>query len=193
MVDAKQQIRVSKFLSKHLRHEPEQLGLLLAPGGWVEVAVLLRACAEHRFPLTRAELEAVVARSDKQRFSFDATGARIRANQGHSTDVDLQLAPCPPPEVLFHGTGAGVVAAILAGGLQKMARHHVHMSSDVATARKVGMRHGRPRVFEIASGPMHRDGLVFFCSANGVWLVETVPPRYLHLLPEEPASDVSGN
>ncbi len=183
-MDPKRLVNVSKYLSKYLRHEPEALGLVLAPGGWVEVAALLRACNEHGFAVSQAELEDVVATSDKQRFAFDDGKTRIRANQGHSAEVDLQLAPCRPPEFLFHGTGAAAVDAILASGLLKMARHHVHMSLDALTAHKVGIRHGRPRIFEIAGGRMHADGFVFFCSANGVWLVDTVPPKYLRLLPD---------
>src|SRR5215472_12279940 len=105
-MDDKRLVKVSKYLSKHLRHEPERLGLELAPGGWVEIDILLAACAQNRFTITRAELEHVVATSDKQRFAIDPTGTRIRANQGHSTDVDLQLEPQVPPEVLYHGTAS---------------------------------------------------------------------------------------
>lgn len=104
-MDKLRQVKTSKFLSKHLRHTPERLGLTLAPGGWVNVDELLSACAAHQFPLTRTELEAVVTTSDKQRFSFDETKTRIRANQGHSAEVDLQLQPQSPPDVLYHGTG----------------------------------------------------------------------------------------
>src|SRR5690242_18372100 len=104
MLDDKRMVKVSKYLSKHLRHEPERLGLVLEPGGWVRVETLLAACAAHRFALTEDELREVVARSDKQRFAFDETGERIRANQGHSVSVDLELAPAEPPAVLFHGT-----------------------------------------------------------------------------------------
>ena len=98
-------IKISKFLSKHLRHDPEGLGLTLAPGGWVLVDALLAACARRRMPITRAELEEVVVRNSRQRFSFDPDGTRIRANQGHSVAVDLQLVPTTPPDVLYHGTG----------------------------------------------------------------------------------------
>lgn len=172
-------VRVSKYLSKHLRHDPGRLGLTLAPGGWVEVDALLTACARNGVVISRAQLEAVVRGSDKQRFAFDETGARIRANQGHTVAVDLQLAPQAPPDELFHGTGERTVPAILRHGLLKMARHHVHLSADRGTAVKVGARHGRPAVFVVASGRLHADGATFYCSANGVWLVEHVPPAYL--------------
>lgn len=180
-MDATRRVKISKYLSKHLRHQPERLGLELAPGGWVEVDALLAACAAHHFPVSLAELKEVVATSDKQRFAFDPTATRIRANQGHTTAVDLGLEPVEPPAVLFHGTGAGQVEAILATGLNRMARHHVHLSLDVPTARAVGARHGRPVILEVDAAAMRRDGFVFYCSANGVWLVDRVPPQYLRV------------
>jgi putative RNA 2'-phosphotransferase len=178
----KRLVKVSKYLSKHLRHEPERLGLELQPGGWVEVEALLEACARHHFALSRDELAEVVRNNDKQRFAFDETGTRIRANQGHSVEVDLQLEPADPPALLYHGTPERFVASILETGLSKMDRHHVHLSADVATARKVGARRGQPVVLEIDAAAMQRGGFPFFLSANGVWLVERVPPEYLRRL-----------
>jgi putative RNA 2'-phosphotransferase len=175
-------IKISKYLSKHLRHQPERLGLTLAAGGWIDVNLLLAACEDNNFLITRAELKEVVARNDKQRFSFDATSRLIRANQGHSVEVDLQLEQSSPPAVLYHGTGERSAESILANGLRKMARHHVHLSSDVATAKKVGARHGRPVVFEVKAAVMAEEGHEFYQSANGVWLVESVPPEFLQLL-----------
>ncbi len=172
-------VKISKYLSKHLRHQPERIGMKLAPGGWVSVDELLAACKKHSFPINRAELNEVVASNDKKRFSFDSTGILIRANQGHSVEVDLQLEPTVPPDVLYHGTGHRAVEAILREGLCKMSRHHVHLSSDMATAQKVGARHGRPVVFTVDAAAMHEDGYTFYCSENGVWLVERVPPEYL--------------
>src|SRR3954454_21252562 len=131
MLDAKRLVKISKYLSKHLRHAPERLGLTLEPGGWVPVDLLLDACAENAFPVTPEELREVVERSDKRRFAFDESGERIRANQGHSVAVDLELPPVAPPDVLYHGTGAGSVASILAAGLERRGRHHVHLSRDV--------------------------------------------------------------
>lgn len=178
-MDNARQVKISKYLSKHLRHTPERIGLALEAGGWVNVDDLLAACAVHQFAVTRAELEQVVAASDKQRFAFDATHTRIRANQGHSVSIDLQLESQTPPDVLYHGTGEKSVSAILQSGLLKMARHHVHLSTDIETARKVGMRHGRPAIFTIDAAAMQEAGFVFYCSENGVWLVEQVPPQYL--------------
>jgi putative RNA 2'-phosphotransferase len=181
-MDEKRRVRVSKYLSKHLRHAPERLGLTLAPGGWVEVASLLAAADRDRFPISRDELEEVVRTSEKQRFAFDATRERIRANQGHSVEVDLQLEPAVPPDVLYHGTGEGSVPAILRDGLERMERHHVHLSLTAETARAVGSRHGRPVIFAVDAAAMHRAGYTFYCSANNVWLVDRVPAEYLRQL-----------
>ncbi len=181
-MDEAQVVRVSKFLSKHLRHQPERIGLRLVDGGWVLVTALLAACARHHMPLTRAELDEVVARNNKQRFAFDATGTRIRASQGHSVPVELGLEPVTPPAVLYHGTGAGTAAAIERTGLQKMERHHVHLSADVATARTVGVRHGAPVLFEVDAAAMARAGCAFYRSENGVRRVDEVPPANLRRL-----------
>lgn len=174
-------VKKSKWLSRHLRHAPKQIGLMLEPGGWVAVTDLLEAARRTNFALSHEQLEIIVRDNDKQRFSFDETGLKIRANQGHSTAVDLQLTPQNPPAVLYHGTAAHNAENILRDGLQKMRRHHVHLSADVATARRVGCRHGKPIIFEIDTTAMMGAGIVFYRSDNGVWLVEAVAPRYLKL------------
>lgn len=178
-LDKQRLVRVSKYLSKHLRHRPERLGLTLEPGGWVSVPALLTACRRSGFPVSLRELEEVVQRNDKRRFSFDDEHRRIRANQGHSVDVDLQLAPVTPPETLFHGTSARTVSQIWREGLLPMGRHHVHLSKDVHTATRVGARRGEPVVLTIEAGRMAADGHDFYESDNGVWLVAAVPPGYL--------------
>lgn len=183
-MDKQQLVRMSKYLSRHLRHRPEAIGLTLEPGGWVAVDALLAAARRNGFALTRADLDEIVARNDKHRFSFDETGQRIRASQGHSVPVDLQLAPVNPPDVLYHGTGRATVATILREGLRKMRRHHVHLSADAATALKVGARHGAPAVLLVDAAAMARDGYQFYRSENGVWLTESVPPRYLQVFPD---------
>ncbi|MBD2206261.1 RNA 2'-phosphotransferase [Calothrix sp. FACHB-1219] len=175
-------IKISKFLSKYLRHQPESLGIKLESGGWVNVQELLAACAKHQFPITLQELQEVVANNDKKRFSFDSTGTLIRANQGHSVEVDLQLEPLTPPNVLYHGTGHKSVESIMQTGIAKMSRHHVHLSADIATAKTVGARHGRPVVFAIDAASMYQAGYQFYCSDNGVWLVDNVPPEYLQII-----------
>ncbi len=174
-------IKVSKFLSKHLRHDPEGLGLTLAPGGWVGVSDLLVACARRRFEVSPAELEEVVTKNSKQRFSFDPTGMLIRANQGHSVEVDLQLAPSAPPDLLYHGTSHQTAPLIAEIGLEKMRRHHVHLSAETETARAVGSRHGRPVIFTVLAAQMAEAGHLFCRSDNGVWLTDRVPPEFLSL------------
>jgi putative RNA 2'-phosphotransferase len=180
-MDQRSMVRVSKFLSKHLRHTPEALGLTLAEGGWVAVADLLAACDRAGFRVSREELDEVVGGNDKKRFSFDESGTRIRANQGHSTEVDLQLEPQVPPDVLYHGTGRDTVPAILKDGLKRMARHHVHLSLTPETARTVGARHGAPVILVVDAAAMQQAGITFYRSENGVWLVDAVPPEYLRV------------
>lgn len=175
-------VKTSKFLSKHLRHQPEWLGLALQPGGWVRVDDLLAACAQHNVRISREDLDEVVARNDKKRFAFDATGTLIRANQGHGVDIDLQLEPVEPPAVLYHGTGHGSADSIARQGLLRMSRHHVHLSPDPETARRVGARHGRPVIFTVDAAALHQAGRLFYRSENGVWLVDHVPPEYLQRL-----------
>ncbi|MEU7302070.1 RNA 2'-phosphotransferase [Streptomyces sp. NPDC007189] len=176
-IDDRRAVKVSKYLSKHLRHQPERIGLTLDPGGWVEIDTLIAAAAAHGFPFTREELDHVVAGNDKQRFAIE--GSRIRASQGHSIEVDLGLPAAAPPPYLYHGTVARNLDAIRADGLRPMNRHDVHLSADRETATRVGARRGRPVVLTVDAGAMHRDGHVFHVSANGVWLTKSVPPRYL--------------
>ncbi|AQS68731.1 RNA 2'-phosphotransferase [Streptomyces pactum] len=170
-------VKVSKYLSKHLRHQPGSIGLTLDEGGWVEIDTLIAAASAHGFRFTRAELDHVVATNDKRRFAIE--GTRIRASQGHSIDVDLALPPAAPPPYLFHGTVARHLDAIRAEGLRPMNRHDVHLSPDRETATRVGARRGRPVVLSVDAAAMHRDGHVFHVSANGVWLTKNVPPRYV--------------
>ncbi|WP_433236537.1 RNA 2'-phosphotransferase [Streptosporangium sp. CA-135522] len=176
-MDDRRRIRVSKFLSRHLRHEPGRIGLVLGSQGWTGIDALLVAAARHGFAITRDELAQVVARDDKQRFAVD--GDRIRANQGHSVAVDLDLPVAEPPAFLFHGTVSRSVAAIREEGLRPMNRHAVHLSPDRETAIRVGARRGRPVVLVVRSGDMCRAGHEFRISANGVWLVSHVPPGYI--------------
>jgi putative RNA 2'-phosphotransferase len=172
-------IHLSKFLSFVLRHEPDAIGIALDDSGWISIDRLLEACRAHGEPLTRELLDTIVATSPKKRFAISDDGRRIRANQGHSVPVDLAYPPSPPPETLYHGTVAATLPDIQATGLKKMDRHHVHLSPDAATARTVATRRGKPVVLQIAAGRMHRDGHVFYQSANGVWLTDHVPPQYI--------------
>jgi putative RNA 2'-phosphotransferase len=177
--------RLSKFLSFVLRHRPDAVGIELDAQGWVEIEVLVQRCREQGRALSREQIEEVVATNNKRRFAISEDGLRIRASQGHSIEIDLGYAPAEPPELLFHGTVAAALGAIRAGGLERMKRHHVHLSPDVATARAVGARRGRPVILRIAAAQMARDGHLFFLSANGVWLTERVPPEYIEFPAEE--------
>jgi putative RNA 2'-phosphotransferase len=178
-MDSDRLIAASKRLSFHLRHAPERIGLTLDSAGWVGIDELLAALGRHGLRLSRAELDDVVAGNDKRRFAYDETGTRIRANQGHSTPVDLDLPVVTPPPVLFHGTAERFLPAIERAGLRPMARHDVHLSPTVTTAEAVGRRHGRPVVLRVDADAMTRDSYEFRVSANGVWLTREVPPRYL--------------
>lgn len=169
----------SKFLSLVLRHKPESIGVQLDENGWVDVDVLLAALTTHGRPLSRTELDRLVKENDKQRFAFNHDGSCIRANQGHSVEVDLALEAEAPPEKLYHGTVEKFLNSIFREGLLKGERRHVHLSLNLETAVKVGQRRGKPVVLEIASGQMHREGYAFYVSGNGVWLVDHVPPQYL--------------
>ncbi|MFJ4243095.1 RNA 2'-phosphotransferase [Streptomyces iakyrus] len=176
-MDERRTVKVSKYLSKHLRHQPERIGLTLDEAGWVEIDTLIAAATAHGFRFTRDELDHVVTTNDKRRFAVE--GTRIRASQGHSVDVDLGLAPGTPPAHLYHGTVARSLDAIRAEGLRPMNRHAVHLSPDRETATRVGARRGQPVVLGVDASAMHADGHVFHVSANGVWLTQAVPPRYL--------------
>jgi putative RNA 2'-phosphotransferase len=172
-------VRISKFLSLVLRHNPKKIGIALDDGGWVTVSELLDACNSHGFALSLEELTTVVATNDKRRFALSEDGLRIRASQGHSVDVDLGYRPVAPPEFLYHGTAEDFLPSIRKGGLVKRKRHHVHLSKDPETATRVGARRGRPVVLTIKSGQMHSEGHAFYLSDNGVWLTEHVPASYL--------------
>ena len=169
----------SRLLSLVLRHAPGRFGVTLDRGGWLDVEVLLAALAHHGKAIPSDQLTRVVRTSDKQRFALDASTNRIRANQGHSVQVDLGLAVSTPPDRLFHGTPRRNLGAILTDGLRPGRRHAVHLSADVETARRVGARRGDAVVLVIDAGAMHAEGHEFTVSDNGVWLVATVPPRYL--------------
>lgn len=172
-------IKASKFLSLVLRHEPERIGLGLDSAGWVGVPELLAAANRHGLALTLQQLKHIVTTSDKKRFAFNADETRIRASQGHSIEVDLQYTPQVPPELLYHGTATRFLDSIRNQGLLKMQRHHVHLSAETLVTVQVGARHGKPALLTIRAGDMHRAGHVFYRSANGVWLVDHVPPQFI--------------
>lgn len=170
--------KTSKFLSFVLRHKPEAIGLTLDHNGWVELDLLIERAASE-ISLDRMLIAEVIRTSDKQRFALSDDGERIRANQGHSVRVDLQLEAKEPPAVLFHGTATRFLESILAEGLRPGQRQHVHLSAQRETAVDVGRRHGKPVVLQVAADRMHAEGFQFFLSKNGVWLTDKVPSGYL--------------
>lgn len=178
-MDEKRTVKTSKALSRVLRHQPERIGIALDAAGWVRVDALLAALAAHGTRLTRAELDHVVATNNKRRFAYSEDGLSIRASQGHTVAVDLGLPAVEPPAVLFHGTATRNLGVILHEGLRPMARRDVHLSADTETAVRVGSRHGRPVVLTVDAAAMAAAGHEFRVSANGVWLTDAVPPRFL--------------
>lgn len=180
-MDEKRAKKLSKFMSLLLRHRPQVAGLTLDENGWVGVDDLLTGINDQNNwnGVTREDLEEVVETNNKKRFEFDTDGTHIRARQGHSVTVDLELRKVKPPVLLFHGTVAKYANSICRQGLRKMKRHHVHLSQDQATATDVGGRRGKPLVLTIRAVEMHDAGHDFFLSSNGVWLTEHVPPTFI--------------
>jgi putative RNA 2'-phosphotransferase len=179
----KQLRSTSKFISLILRHQPEAIGISLDEHGWADVQELIDGInRSDGHTLDMELLEEIVRTDEKQRYSFNEDHTLIRANQGHSIPVDVELEEKVPPESLWHGTGEKYVSSINAHGLIPKSRLYVHLSSDMETARKVGSRHGKPIIYEIDCREMAKDGYHFFLSANRVWLTKEVPVRYLKKL-----------
>ena len=191
----------SKFISLILRHKPETIGITLDEHGWADVRELIDGISQSEgHTLNMEMLEEIVRTDEKQRYSFNEDHTLIRANQGHSIPVDVELEEKTPPDILWHGTGEKYVASIDAQGLIPKSRLYVHLSSDKETAKKVGSRHGKCRartasasssrtahgsgtvIYEIDCRQMTADGYRFFESANHVWLTKEVPVRYLRKL-----------
>ena len=178
MPDIKQ---TSKFLSLVLRHKPATIGIVLDENGWVDVSELIEKinAKNSKENLSFEFLQRVVTENDKQRFIFNADKTRIRANQGHTVNIELGLEPTPPPTVLYHGTAIANIESIKKTGINKGKRQHVHLSANTETATKVGARHGKPVILTINTEKMHQDGITFFCSENGVWLTDFVAVEYI--------------
>jgi len=168
----------SKYISLILRHKPQTIGITLDEHGWADVKELIKG-VNKTHPLTMEILEQIVAEDEKQRYSFNEDRTLIRANQGHSVQVDVELEEKTPPDALYHGTGEKFVAAIDKEGLIPKSRLYVHLSKDVETAKNVGARHGKSVIYEVKSGEMSKAGIKFYQSVNGVWLVKAVPLEYL--------------
>ena len=182
-VDAMSDRSISKYISLILRHKPEVIGITLDEHGWADVDELIKGVSRTHH-LDRETLERIVAEDEKQRYSFSDDKRLIRANQGHSIPVDVELKQMDPPDVLYHGTGIKYKDSIDAQGLIPKSRLYVHLSGDTETAKKVGQRHGKPVIYKVDAAAMHRDGYEFFQSVNRVWLTKEVPKQYLKLLDE---------
>ncbi len=179
-MNEKDKKRISKFLSLVLRHQPEYINLNLDQNGWADVLELQEKSKTKNIHFSIEELREIVETNDKKRFSFSKDASLIRANQGHSVKtIDLQLEAIKPPEVLYHGTVEKFIASIKATGLEKRNRQHVHLSADLETATKVGSRRGKPIILKIQAQKMHEEGFAFFLSANGVWLTDRVPKKFI--------------
>jgi len=178
-MDTQKLKKTSKFLSLLLRHQPELLNLQLEEGGWTDTKTLIQKINKKNDNFTFQELEYVVENNDKQRFGFNEDKTKIRANQGHSTKVEMNYQPITPPSVLYHGTATKNVESILKNGILKGARQYIHLSTDLETAQKVGSRHGKPYIFKIETLKMQEAGIQFYCSENGVWLVDFIPKEFL--------------
>ncbi|MFT2010201.1 RNA 2'-phosphotransferase [Pontibacter sp. 13R65] len=171
--------KLSKFLSLVLRHQPETINLMLDDGGWADIGELIATSKTKGIELDTDKLHYLVENNDKKRFSISVDSTKIRANQGHSIQVNLGLVAQEPPEHLFHGTATQNIDSIRAKGIVKGSRHHVHLSADQETVRKVGMRYGTPIVLRVDSEQMHKNGIEFYKSENGVWLTEHVAAEYI--------------
>ncbi|MGN6420913.1 MAG: RNA 2'-phosphotransferase [Pseudobacter sp.] len=170
---------ISKFMSLVLRHRPEEIGLQLDENGWADLQELIIKLNSKGANVDEATIQLVVDTNEKKRFAFNDDKTKIRANQGHSIKVDLQLSPATPPDVLYHGTALHVIASIMKNGLLKQNRHHVHLTASKETAVSVGARHGKPVVLEIDAARMVAEGFEFYITDNDVWLVEIVLPEYI--------------
>ena len=170
--------KLGKFISLVLRHNPDAANVTLDEHGWADVDELLAGIQGTGRKIDRNILEEIVANDNKQRYSFNPDKTRIRANQGHSIAVDVELKEQEPPEFLYHGTATRFLGSIEREGLKPMSRLYVHLSKDTETALKVGARHGVPVVLKVHSGDMSRDGYPFYLSENGVWLTEKVDAKY---------------
>lgn len=172
-------VRLSRFLSLVLRHDPAAAGVGLDAEGWVGVDELIAGVRATGRVIERETLHALVRDDPKRRYALSEDGARIRANQGHSVTVALGLVPVAPPDLLYHGTVASALASIAATGLERRSRQYVHLSPDVETARAVGRRRGTPVVLPVRAGALHAQGHAFYRSENGVWLTDAVPLGFI--------------
>ena len=180
-LNKKQMVRTSKFLSLVLRHQPDAAGITVDAHGWAEVGALLRGMTDAGVPCDLQALREIVRTDEKQRYTFNEDGTKIRASQGHSFPVDLGLTQTDPPQYLWHGTATRFLADIMQEGLKPMSRQYVHLSPDAETAYRVGIRHGKPVILQVDALRMVQDGMKYYRAENGVWLTDAVPPQYLQI------------
>lgn len=175
-----EEVRISKMMSKALRHRPETFGIVLDAHGWADVDALIKSIQARGFAFDRTCMDRIVALNNKHRFAYNEDGTKIRASQGHTVDVDVEMPEAAPPVLLYHGTLEKNGASIWNRGLLPMKRQYVHLSPDIETARMVAERRkGAIAIYEVHAAEYHRDGGKFYLSANGVWQTKTVPPEYL--------------
>ncbi len=181
-MQSKEDIRLGKFISLVLRHNPQTIGISLDEQGWADVGQLIEAMQRAGKNIDQTILERIVAENEKQRYAFNENHTKIRANQGHSISVDLHLEPKQPPKLLYHGTATRFLKSIQKQGLKKMTRQYVHLSDEKQTALSVGQRHGSPVVLKVYAHKMYQKGYRFYLSQNHVWLCEEVPWAYLEII-----------
>ena len=173
---------LSRYMSLILRHKPEVIGITLDEHGWASVNDLICGIEKNNPGFNMDILEQIVRIDSKQRYSFNDDKSLIRANQGHSVNVDVELKEKEPPEYLYHGTGEKYVKSINQDGLIPKSRLYVHLSKDIKTAENVGKRHGKEIIYRINSGRMYRNGYKFYLSENGIWLTKEAPVKYLEMV-----------
>lgn len=181
--DNKNDDKLGRFLSLVLRHQPSAAGITLDQNGWADVEALVAGTKRTGRHINKDILERIVRENNKNRYSFNEDHTKIRANQGHSLAVDVELESQTPPDLLYHGTAVDYLDSIMKQGITKQNRQHVHLSDEKETAVRVGKRHGKPVVLAVDAAAMVKDGLIFWCSENGVWLCDCVPKKYLTLQP----------
>ena len=169
----------SKFLSLVLRHKPEVIDLTLDENGWADIKELITKASAKDVILSQEIIKVVIETNDKQRFTYNDVKSKIRANQGHSIKIDIDLESVEPPSLLYHGTAKRNIDSILEKGIDKRNRQHVHLSNEIETTKNVGSRHGKPIILIIDASQMHRDGIKFYLSKNKVWLTEFVDDKYI--------------
>lgn len=177
----KQLKHTSKFISLVLRHKPEEIDLQLDANGWAPVQELIIKMNAAGVPIDADLLHTIVDSNDKNRFAFNADQTMIRASQGHSIEVELNLTPVEPPAILYHGTTEKYLESIFSSGLQKQSRQYLHLSATIEAAKTVGSRHGKPVILSINAKEMYAAGFKFYLSANNVWLADEVPVNYIKL------------